>query len=27
LANPADRLAGHGAGPRRLLEPTTESAP
>jgi MerR family redox-sensitive transcriptional activator SoxR len=27
LANPADRLAGHGAGPRRLLEPVTESAP
>ena len=27
LANPADRLGGHGAGPRRLLEPATESAP
>jgi MerR family redox-sensitive transcriptional activator SoxR len=25
LANPADRLASHGAGPRRLLEPDSAS--
>jgi MerR family redox-sensitive transcriptional activator SoxR len=26
LANPGDQLGSHGAGPRRLLEPATESA-